>query len=59
MRESVFYAFERLFGLTSLRVLNLDTTTPSLPVLFVSNERQHRDTIQHYFALFRLKYATQ
>ena len=64
--NSIFYRIIRagigvlcLLGLTSLRVQNLDTTTPSLPVLFVSNERQHLatlyDTILHYFVW---KYAT-
>ena len=42
-----------LSALTTLRVQTLDTTTPSLPVLFVSNERHHfatlYDTILHDF----------
>ena len=45
-----------LLGLTSFHVQNLNTTTPSLSVLFVSNEQQaFRDTIRRYFARFRLK----
>ena len=61
--SSVFYRIIRagiavlcLLGLTSLRVQNLDTTTPSPPVLVVSNERQHFATLYDtIFALFRLK----
>ena len=60
MSSSIFYRIIRaevgvfcLLGLTSFRVQNVDTTTPSLPVLFVSNERQHvttlYDTILDYF----------
>ena len=63
MSSSMFYCIIRagdgvlcLLGPTTLRVQYLDTTTPSFPVLFVSNERLHFLTLYDtIFALVRLK----